>query len=414
MSRLRRAACRAGVGALLLGWIGFAGCEAGRRTSEAAGVRDSSGVAIVTLSAASLDSVPEWRLGSTPSLVIGEREGDDGDERSRFFLISGLRKLAADRILVATDASKQVLVFDASGEVVWMHGRVGSGPGEYRHLQLLASSDTTSFTLHDGSARRLTVVPLDSSAFSLVSLQASPAGPFNPVYRFPSGGLLVRTPGPGQGDQETGFARDTDRVALVDSSLRMAVDLGMHPSTDLVSRPAGETYGFLLPAPYARELLVDANDSTIVLSSTGAFDVQLYSAAGRLRRRIRFPALQRPVTRAMREEYRTRLMRTATDERTRRTWELRSSDDVFGEFLPAIDQLRLDRLGLLWVRRTTTAVDAHAEWLVFTQGGALVARVQAPAMLALHDILRSAVLGVWTDAWGREQVHEYALERQPR
>lgn len=161
----------------------------------------------------------------------------------------------------------------------------------------------------------------------------------------------------------------------------------MHSSTDLVSRPAGETYGFLLPAPYARKLLVGANDSAIVLSSTGAFDVQLYSAEGRLRRRIRFPELQRPVTRAMREEYRARLMRAATDERTRRTWELRSSDDVFGALLPAIDQLRLDRLGLLWVRRSTTVVDAHAEWLVFTQGGSLVARVQAPAMLTLHDIL---------------------------
>lgn len=142
---------------------------------EAAGVRDSSGVAIVTLSSASLDSVPEWRLGSA-------------------------------RILVATDASKQVLVFDASGEVVWLHERIGSGPGEYRHLQLLASSDMTSFTLHDGSARRLTVVPLDSSALSLVSLQASPAGPFNPVYRFPSGGLLVRTANPAQGYQQTALS----------------------------------------------------------------------------------------------------------------------------------------------------------------------------------------------------------------
>jgi hypothetical protein len=104
-------------------------------------------------------------------------------------------------------------------------------------------------------------------------------------------------------------------------------------------------------------------------------------------------------------------MKTATDESTRIAWEMRSADEVFPDSLPAYDQLVLARDGHVWIRVASGGHSENAEWLVFDLQGTPRFRLRLPSALTLHDIDGTALLGVWTDEWSREQVRGYHLLR---
>lgn len=97
---------------VLLCFVLLAGCDVTSTSgAKEVAVTDSSGVTILTYDKRALATLTRWHLSEKPTTVIGSSdERVDDDERSRFFLISGLRKLPHDRILVATDASKQVFI----------------------------------------------------------------------------------------------------------------------------------------------------------------------------------------------------------------------------------------------------------------------------------------------------------------
>lgn len=257
--------------------------------------------------------------------------------------------------------------------MVAQFGRIGSGPGEFRHVSLLPSYDSANATVFDGVNRRLTLISVDSGSTSqaFVNVLSGSKEGFNPEYRFSDGRMLAL----------------------------------------MIFRTPGETFGFALPGPYSRRLIAAANDSSILIASTGEFSFKVYSHKGTLRCIVRVNGLRRPVTKSIRKAYRSELMATATDAKTRRTWEARSADEVFQDSLPAFDQLMFDRRGNIWSRRSATADELSAEWLVFSVSGMPLAVVTAPRAFTFRDILDSSILGIWTDEWSREQVREYQLAR---
>ena len=76
----------------------LSGCDSIRQGDHTAIVRDSAGVRITELPGPGLtSSLPEWRIGSEPSLEIGVREGD---EAFQFSGIVGVLTLSDGRIVV--------------------------------------------------------------------------------------------------------------------------------------------------------------------------------------------------------------------------------------------------------------------------------------------------------------------------
>jgi hypothetical protein len=367
----------------------------------------------VTYGDLAIDTIAEWSISPQANVTIGEADSGQTDDRSQFFLLTGVRKLSTNRFVVATDASKQIFVFDELGNAVASFGRQGSGPGEYGHVDLIGSGDRSTAVVFDAMNRRITKLSLDSSHLSLIDLRSGDEANVNPEYLFSDRTLLGRIPSALPDDAPAnGSFRDTERVVIVDSALRLQADLGRHAGSDVVVRQAGETFGFALDAPYSRRLITHANDSTILLASTGPFVIGVYSVDGTMRRSIRVSGLRRPVTKQIRQAYRAELLASAANDAVRKAWELRSADEVFLDSLPAFDQMLFDRGGDIWVRLSATAAEKQATWLVLTTRGELVARLQAPSAFTFHDILDDSILGIWTDEWSREQVREYALKRQ--
>lgn len=388
------------------------GCERTREQAPGSTSRDSSGVILVSHSPGLLETLPRWRISEKPDFVIGEGAETVSDQGSQFFMLSGVFRLSRDRVLVASDISKQLLVFDTAGSLQWSVGRFGAGPSEFRHLDLVGSFDASVATIFDALNRRLSILSFDSAPSRYINLAQGPRGGLNPEYRFRDGRLLARIPrGVPKDAPRNGVYRDTEQVVIVDSTAGLQVDFGAHAGVDIHAHEPGLTFGFALDAPFSRRLFVAANDSAVLLASSGAFTFSIYRPSGELSRIVRVNGSRQAVTAKMRRAYRESLMKTATDERTRIAWEMRSADEVFPDSMPAYDQLVLAREGHVWVRLASAGDREIAEWLVFDLQGAPLARVGVPAALALHDIDGTAVLGVWTDEWSREQVRGYHIVR---
>ena len=383
--------------------------EAGRAESL---VRDSAGVRLVTVSASEVASAPEWRLDDSSALVVGR--GETPDEGSRFYMVTGLRAVAGGGMVVVTDASKQYITFDSTGSEVSVLGRMGRGPGEFQHVELISSDSPDSLALFDAISRRLSIASPSDPPLRQLDVRASSVGRIQPVHLFAHGGLLVRVDGPIPEATASGTVRHRARVIIVDSSLRLVSDLGTFESVEAVVRIDPE-YGELWaePPPYARRLHLHVVDSLVMVAEGGPFEYRLIDGAGALRSVVRIDLPRMLVTRRMREAVRAKVQRFMTDPYATREWTLLSSDDVFPDSLSGFDRSLVSRDGRIWLRRGADAAQEIVEWLVLDPSGSVVARVEAPQSLELTDVDASWAVGIWTDDLGRQQLHRYPLQRAP-
>jgi hypothetical protein len=109
--------------------------------------------------------IPEWTVGSTPTLTIGTTEADPGHELAQ---VSGAR-MRDGQVLVANSGSYEIRRFDSAGRYLGATGRKGQGPGEFLGVISLfpASGDSVytldagnlRWSLHDRSGRFVRVIP---------------------------------------------------------------------------------------------------------------------------------------------------------------------------------------------------------------------------------------------------------------
>lgn len=369
---------------------------------------DSSGVAIIEIPDGAFGSLPEWSLDPRPLITLGTSINDDG---SRFFRITGAHMLPGDRVAVTSDAAKQIAVFDADGSVRRLLGRTGRGPGEFSHIRAVASSDSTDLVAYDEIQMRLSTFHADSAIPTIVNLASVPGGRIRPIYLYPDGSMLVRRPGPLPQPSAEGVVRNDEEILRVMGSGAIIADFGRHPADDRVlrARPSGGLTGG--EPPFGRQLHISANDSLVVVSSSGAWIVDVFDARGNLVRSVRALRRRRAVTADMRQQYRDRVLTGVTDDYGVREWTMLSTDDVFPVELPAFDLLRLDSVGAIWTRETVVDGETVARWFIFSSNGDPLGRVQLPADFVPTDILRDRIAGVWTDSLGGEQVHVFGLDR---
>lgn len=379
-------------------------------------VRDSSGVRVVNYPAGALDEAPLWR--ATRVVTLGA--GADESERSRFFQVNGVRSLPDGRVIVVSDGSKQLLLYDGDHDALATFGRSGRGPGEFWHLDMLGSSRRDEIVAVDGLARRLMLIGVDTShgrdpaqvlgpVRATISLVGSALGPVHHRYRFADGAMLVTASGEWPAPAAQGSVRDTMRVVIQGADGSIRTDLGWYDGDDRVLRltsDGGLTGG---EPPYGRALLLAAHDRAVALSSTGPWQLEWFAldSATPVRTSLRVIHEPRAVTEEVRRRYRDRVLRDVKDDYGIREWTMLSNDDVFPSVLPAFDQLQFDTLGRLWVRSSVMEGDALATWTIFADATTVLARMELPAAFTPHDITADRVAGVWQDEDGGEQVHVY-------
>jgi hypothetical protein len=81
----------------------------------------------------------------------------------------------------------------------------------------------------------------------------------------------------------------------------------------------------------------------------------------------------------------------------------------FPDWYPALDRIRVDRRGRVWVRAYGSA---EQQWYIFDQHGEYQGAIRIPAALEVLSIEHDVILGRWTDELGVVSVRVYDLPDQ--
>lgn len=384
-------------------------CGTSGRLASDIVTRDSSGVLIIEVPGAFVASAREWTTAARPVLAIGEPVQG---EPSQFSRLTGVRLLTEGRLMFTTDASKQLFTVDSMGATLTSRGRMGNGPFEFQHLQMIPSADASVLALFDAVRQQLTEFPIAGAAHQTISLAALGIGASIPLARFSDGQHLVRRQGPLPEPSPEGVVAALDSIVRVNDRGEVVATFGRHPADDRVLRrtPGGGLTGGR--PPFGRKLLAAADDSVVVIAASANWEFILYPSRGGPPRIVRVSRPRRAVAGATRRAYRERVLRDVRDEYGRREWTMLSNDDVFPREYPAFDAMLLDREGSIWLRESIAPSDAVAQWAVFGRDGLPLARMQLPAQFTPSDISRDRIAGVWIDSLGGEQVQVWS--RAPR
>jgi hypothetical protein len=98
-------------------------------------------------------AIPDWAVGSTPTLSIGTSEADPGHELTR---VSGARR-QGNGIIIANSGTHELQRFDTTGRFLGVEGREGHGPGEFMGILILSPAPGDSLYVLDGENLRWSI-----------------------------------------------------------------------------------------------------------------------------------------------------------------------------------------------------------------------------------------------------------------
>ena len=99
-------------------------------------VRDSAGIEIVENHAPEWPAGEFWTIDTVPEFVLGGTDelGEPAhDSAQLIWRVEGLARLVDGRVAVLSAGSKQLMLFEPSGELSVIIGGPGEGPGEFTH-----------------------------------------------------------------------------------------------------------------------------------------------------------------------------------------------------------------------------------------------------------------------------------------
>jgi len=371
---------------------------------QSASERDSAGIAVLTVQARALESLPRWTL-DTLLLEIGRNREEP---EYQLHLAAAPWRLSDGRI-VAANQQYEIRFYDAGGRHLRTVGRRGRGPGEYQQLwsilpisrdSLLAFDFVRGVSRLDPSGQFVRAMPWQVTSLGL------------PIVLLPDATLLLADDNPSMrrlqerhGMTFTGLFRDT---ALI---IRTTPDGQAGDTLDIIPGQWWQfqrgNYGGLL---LSSGVFLAARGSTIVAGDGAAFAIRWYDpATGDLQRITRVNIQPGRGTRALAD-------RLLAFERARYGNRVPPSEgpplDVrFAERLPLIELARVDAQGMAWIRRWGMPDEANAEWIVFDRTGRPEARITMPSGLRVSQIENDFVLGIFRDPDGVDSISRYRLRR---
>jgi hypothetical protein len=383
--------------------------EAGAERAETVAVRDSAGVRIIESSDAVWAAEEGWRVSSEPLLEIGLTEGP-----AEYLLdqVSGARRLANGRIVVANAGSGELRFYAPDGAHLFSAGGEGDGPGEFRRIAWLDDYRGDSLMVYDGAARRASVISGDGAyGRSLTFPSVGEGGTPTAAAAFADGTIVGRLTVVVQPEQVATGMRKSDamygRFTAEDGTL---ID-------SLASVPARERHLLMEPQMIMITDPLLAPDAYLAVSGDSAFlgfsqspEVGVYGADGVLRRLIRWREEPVPVSPEELERLKQARLGVSDDEgyqqRMGRVLGMMPAPEV----RPAYDGLIADDVGNLWVQEAIVPGEPNL-WTVFDPEGRMLGPVQFPDEFRPLHIGEDFVLGVVRDELDVERARMYGLEK---
>ena len=378
-------------------------------TGLASLVRDSAGIRITENASPPEGSRLPWRIGSEPTVSIGELEGE---EPYMLHWAGSLAKLSDGRIMVGNLGSSEVRMFDASGSHLVSWGGEGEGPGEFMTLARAAPWPGDSIVAWYSSGLSISVFDSDGNYGRSFVLQSGEAE----VWRRPRP-IAVRADATILAIRDPEDA-DTAVVEIWDADGALSASLGTHPHREVIVTTNERGSRELMLTAYGRELVTGQWGDLVVASHTARYEIRAFRGDGTLARIVRREHVLRTPTQEDREPYieeQLAMYATIPDfppemvEQARKSFE----STPLAEAFPAFSRVLSDAAGNLWVREYDFPREERPAplWTVFDPEGRVLGFVETPKGLHIREIGEDYILGHYQDELEVEYVQMWALER---
>jgi len=420
--------------------LGASGCRGDDMpTAGTFVVRDSAGVEIAESMAPAWDG-DGWTVSGTPSVVIGQMQGD---ERYLFGDVAGAVMLRDGRIAVLDRQSSLIRVYAPDGEHIEDWGGQGGGPGEFTSTQTLFPYRGDSILVSEFVASRLvlfddrgrfgrSLVPEMWVSFrtewrSFMASQHRPVIPGESCCRLwgslHTGAFLLSYPQmiPNEG---SGTRRASVTAAIMPDSGGAAESVGVFGGMTYQLGLQGSRSRFQFPPWFNMTPGPDGYFAT----QGDAYSIDAYDHGGSLKRIIRLAREPRLVTDEVKAAYEAELW--ARIMAPGALIEADSPEEMldmllagpYPSHLPTFFQLLVDPEGNIWAgqRRYGTGPDGRDnddpvpnihEFFVFGADGRHLGVVELAADLQVFQVGTDFVLGTLRDGLGVGYVHVYRIEK---
>ncbi len=380
-------------------------------------IRDSAGIRIIENARPADDSRLPWRIGTEPSVSIGEI---DGDEPYVLHKADDAVMLPGGRVVVANTGTNEIRLYDAEGTHRTTWGGTGGGPGEFQALAGIALWPGDSILAWEAmrsssGAADLWRAKVFDDAGDLgrsFRIESDEGTGLEPRVVLSGGGILGRVT---TGGADDGYWRHEATYSLLAREDAADVSFGTHPAHEGFSGVYNGVMLHVARMAFSRGLEEAEWEGMLVIATNDRYELRAYGVSdGALAKIVRREHSNRAPTRA------------EVAEAMHRTFiEGEQPEEVIEMFRPAYDEAPLvegfpafrsvlaDPLGHLWVQEyTPPGVERPAPlWTVFDPDGRALGFVETPARLSIFEIGAGYLLGRATDELGIERIQVWGLER---
>lgn len=319
-------------------------------------------------------------LRTTPVYAVGKAEGNEWEMFTR---VSGVAFDRNDNLYVLDSGGARVLVFDRAGRFVRQVGKKGGGPGEFAAPVGITVQGDGTLIVSDLGHRSYSLFGRDGKYVRSVPFpdEWMPALANNRLAAHPRGGVVATvSPAPmrGMGGGMRGlsgqsnpvvwqpFTQGARPVTLFNATTEVTSETEGGPQAGGQQRVSFTAMSKSFSPPVAFGLLPAGN---VVVAHTPGYTLKVMGNDGRVARYIQKPMRVRKVTDRDRERERERtrqqmisgeglVMVTVGGGRGRRPGPSRErieemvANMEFEDVIPAIQDIRTDAAGRIWVERT--------------------------------------------------------------
>lgn len=389
--------------------VAVSSCAEVAERGTAVSSRDSLGILVVEATGAPWTPEDGWRVADTPSLSIGLQ---DGDPEYLFNRVRGTLRLADGRIVVADGGSSEIRFFDPLGSHLTSSGGPGEGPGEFRFIGSMWRHADDSLMVTDLAG----VTVMDSAGqfhrrFPLELAEGRYRG--NAVGQTEAGTLLVVSGSRGFSPADAGTViRDSLRFFRYDADGTLVATITVLPSAERWGLLVGgiSTFPYV---PFSARPIWTVSRNRFYIGSGREAEVSVWTLDGSLDQILRWPKPARPVTDALREQFRAYSIESTRDANDRRRQERFLAEVPIAEDAPTYQSLIVDSEENLWLEVYRTPWESERNWDVIASDGTWLGSVSMPDGFTPYQIGADYILGVSRDDLGVERVEYYLLAKSP-
>lgn len=357
--------------------------------------------------------IPTWTVSAAPTLTIQ----DDGTPATQFESIVGVSRLSNGGLVIGNrGGTNDVRIFDARGRHVATLGRTGSGPGEFRRIELIGQSGDTAW-LFDSGLQRVTSVSLSGEPKLLGTTPITATGNrerFDVMGRLPDGRFVVTTnvsptfdgpPGVHRLPGSTGIiARTGDGNVTWLGDFKSAAIFVHNPTGDVANMATG-------PIAFPPWLRNATSGGQVWIGDSAGDSLVVVRARDLTRFTVRLPLPRRAPSRDLINATRDREL-GGKPAKVGSFSEAKWSPKYLPARLPYFEGLTAGPLGEVWVAAYAGDRSRPTYYLILDANGRPKGRVDVPAGSRIREAGVDYVILAHEDADGVETIRVHSLVRR--